>query len=219
MKKKSTSVDEPFDENKLFKRVSEIIENRKSRAGSFANQEITLMFWEVGYYINSVMLERKRAEYGKQIVATLSAKLLRKYGSSFSERNLYRMMLFAERFNDEKILPTLSAKLSWSHMVELISLKSQKALLYYTKDAFERNYGVRELRQQIARKAYERQEIANLHLSEKSNVPFNVFKDPYLLDIFGLKDNFVEADLEKAILTELIIFMIQKRKKRSKLPS
>jgi len=55
----------PIDENILFKHISEIIENRKTRAGSYANQEVTLMFWEVGHYINSVILEGKRAEYGK----------------------------------------------------------------------------------------------------------------------------------------------------------
>jgi hypothetical protein len=36
-----------------------------------------------------------------------------------------------------------------------------------------------------------------------------VFKDPYLLDILGLKDNFAEADLEKAILTELETFILE----------
>jgi hypothetical protein len=40
-------------------------------------------------------------------------------------------------------------------------------------------------------------------------VPFNVFKDPYLLDIFGLKENFLEGDLEKAILTELEKFILE----------
>ncbi|MDR2577545.1 MAG: DUF1016 domain-containing protein, partial [Chitinispirillales bacterium] len=66
-----------------------------------------------------------------------------------------------------------------------------------------------ELRQQISRKAYERQEIANAGLSKESAVPFNVFKDPYLLDLFGLKENYVEADLEKAILTELEAFLLE----------
>jgi len=130
-------------------------------------------------------------------------------GNSFTERNLYRMTLFAERFPNEKILPTLSAKLSWSHILELLPLKTQEAMLYYANDAAQRNLGVHELRRQISRKAYERREIANAELSDKSSVPFNVFKDPYLLDMFGLKENFAEADLEKAILTELEAFLIE----------
>ena len=40
-------------------------------------------------------------------------------------------------------------------------------------------------------------------------MPFNVFKDPYLLDVLGLKDNYDEADLEKAILIELEKFILE----------
>jgi hypothetical protein len=43
--------------------------------------------------------------------------------------------------------------------------KTEEAHMYYAKDAMERNYGVRELRCQISRKAYERRENANMELS------------------------------------------------------
>ena len=42
-----------IDENQLFERVAEIIETRKSLAGAYANREVTMMYWEVGYHINS----------------------------------------------------------------------------------------------------------------------------------------------------------------------
>jgi hypothetical protein len=70
------SVAEVIDETVLFECVSAIIESRKSHAASYANREITLMYWEVGRYINSVVLDFKRAEYGKKIFATLSRKLV-----------------------------------------------------------------------------------------------------------------------------------------------
>lgn len=193
----------------IYDRACAIIESHKTRAAAYANSEITMMFWEIGQYINTIILENQRAAYGKKILSTLSAKLTEKYGKNFSERNLYRMTLFAGRFANDEILPTLSAKLSWSHIIELLPLKSAEAQLYYAKDAAERNLGVRELRRQISRKAYERREIANAELSAESAVPFNVFKDPYLLDMFGLKDNFLEADLEKAILSELEKFILE----------
>ena len=200
---------ELLDEAVLFERVAAIIENRKYRAYAHANHENTLMFWEVGQYINSAVLGNKRAAYGKQILTTLSAKLVAKYGKSFVERNIYRMTLFAERFSDLEILPTLSAKLSWSHILELLPLKSIEAQIYYAQEVAERNLGVRELRRQISRKAYERREIANTELSEQSAVPFNVFKDPYLLDVLGLKENYHEADLEKAILADIEAFILE----------
>ena len=198
-----------IDEIALFERVSAIIESRKHRAGAYANREVTLMYWEVGEHISSVLLGGTRAEYGKRIVATLSQQLVIKYGNSFEYTKLTRMMKFAELFRDTEIIATLSQQLSWSHFIEILPLKSEEARLYYAYDAAKRRLGVRGLRHQISRKAYERREIANTLLSEEAIVPFNVFKDPYLLDALDLKENFLEADLEKAILTELEKFILE----------
>jgi predicted nuclease of restriction endonuclease-like (RecB) superfamily len=198
-----------IDETSLFEHIVAIIENRKSRAGAYANCEVTLMYWEVGKHISSVVLDYKRGEYGKQIVATLSQQLQGKYGKSFEYTKITRMIKFAELFPDTKIVATLSQQLSWSHFKEILPLKTEEARMFYARDAMERGYGVRELRHQISRKAYERREIANTKLSALSAVPFNVFKDPYLLDILGLKENYLEADLENAILAELETFILE----------
>ena len=209
-----------IDEGSMFVRVSEIIENRKSRAGAYANREVTLMFWEIGSYINLAILGSKRAEYGKQIFSTLSRKLIEKYGKSFQEENLYRMTQLANMFTDLEMISQLAAQLSWSHFCELIRIKTADARMYYAQDAAARMLGVRELRYQISRKAYElryqisrkayeRCEIANSQLSTQSIIPFNVFKDPYLLDALELKDNFLEGDLEKSILMELEKFILE----------
>jgi len=198
-----------IDENQLFERIAEIIETRKSLAGAYANREVTMMYWEVGHHINSVILDGGRAAYGKKILTTLSAKLIARYGKSFSERNLYRMMLFASRFIDLEILPTLSAKLSWSHFLELLPLKSAEAQLYYAEESARKGFSVQDLRRQIKRKGFERREIANTELSPESAIPLNIFKDPYLLDVFGLKDNYLEADLETAILADIEAFILE----------
>jgi predicted nuclease of restriction endonuclease-like (RecB) superfamily len=81
--------------------------------------------------------------------------------------------------------------------------------MYYARDAIARRLGKRELRRQISRKAYERREIADSLLTEQTAVPFNAFKDPYLLDVFGLKDNYLEADLEKAVLADIESFILE----------
>jgi predicted nuclease of restriction endonuclease-like (RecB) superfamily len=200
---------EAIDETALFARVAEIIETRKTRAGAYANLEVTLMYWEVGQYVGSVVLDGGRAEYGKRIVSSLATQLVEKYGNTFELRNLRRMIQFSELFPDIEIVSPLATQLSWSHFVELLSIKSSEARLYYANDATARRLGKRELRRQITRKAYERREIADSQLTQKSAVPFNVFKDPYLLDTLGLKENFLEADLEKAILTELEAFTLE----------
>jgi hypothetical protein len=116
------------------------------------------------------------------------------------ETRYFCVFQIAELFPDLKIVSTLSTQLSWSHFIEILPLETEKARLYYANDAITRNFGIRELRRQISRKAYERREIANSQVSEDSAVPFNVFKDPYLLDTLGLKENFLEADLDNRIL-------------------
>ncbi|MCL2055247.1 MAG: DUF1016 N-terminal domain-containing protein [Oscillospiraceae bacterium] len=127
-----------IEENALYSRIVEIIETRKSRAGSYANREITLMYWEVGQMIGQAVLGGERAEYGKKIVETVSQQLREKYGSSFELRNLRRMAQFAESFNDIEIVSTLSTQLSWSHFVEVLPLKNEQARLYYAQDAAAR---------------------------------------------------------------------------------
>ena len=119
------------------------------------------------------------------------------------------MMRFSQRIADKQIMATLSSQLNWSHVIELLPLKNEQAQLFYAEDVANRGLSVQELRKQISRKAFERREIANSQLTVESKVPFNVFKDPYLLDIFGLKDTHLEKDLEQAILTDLEAFILE----------
>jgi len=209
--KKELAIPEATDINEtaLFKNVSAIIENRIRRTHVQVNQENVLMFWEVGKYIGSVLLGGERAGYGKQIVVTLAQQLQLKYGTSFDHSNVTRMIKLAARFPKIEIVVPLAQQLSWSHFIALLPLKSDEAFMFYANEAITRRLGKRELRKLISRKAYERREIANSQLTEVSSVPFNVFKDPYLLDVFGLNENFLEGDLEKAVLSELEAFILE----------
>ena len=83
-----------------------------------------MVFWQVGKRVNDEILKNDRAQYGKQIIATVSAQLELKYGRNFTEKNLRRMIKFYQEFSDFNILPPLVAKLSWSHFIELFPLKS-----------------------------------------------------------------------------------------------
>jgi predicted nuclease of restriction endonuclease-like (RecB) superfamily len=119
------------------------------------------------------------------------------------------MMQFADEFSDVEIVSTLSTQLSWSHFIELLPLKTSEARLYYANDAAERHLGVHHLRQMISRKAFERKEIANTQISNAEKMPLDTFKDPYLFDYMGLNDEYLEADLEAAVLRELEKFILE----------
>ena len=120
-------------EYSLFNEISQLVEQSKSLVVSQANSTFTLMFWRIGRIINNSILQNKRADYGKQIVATLSRQLYEKYGKNFEEKNLRRMLQFAEQFPDEEIVVTLSRQLSWSHFLALIPLKSREAKVFLCK--------------------------------------------------------------------------------------
>lgn len=77
------------------------------------------------------------------------------------------------------------------------------------KKTFEEVLSVRELRNQIKRKAFERKEIAEVQLSQYPTEIQNNFKDSYILDFLGLQNTFLENDLEQTILRELEAFILE----------
>jgi hypothetical protein len=154
-------------EQVLLADLSQLIEQSKNFIIVQANSVLTMLFWNVGKRINDDILQNKRADYGKRIVATLSRQLSEKYGNNYIEKNLRRMMQFAETFPDSEIVVTLSRQLAWSHFQALIPIKEEKARLFYATEAVDRNFGVRELRRAIERKEYERTEIANIKKKKK----------------------------------------------------
>lgn len=198
-----------FPSEKLFTDLSKLIEQSRHQVAMQANSTLTILFWQVGKRINDDILQNQRAEYGKQVVSTVSAQLETLYGRNFTEKNVRRMMQFAELFSEMQIVVTLSRQLTWSHFLVLIPLKSEEAKEFYAQLAINETLGVRELRRQIANKAFERTEIANIQVNQNENFPINTFKDPYLLDFLGLQNGYLEKDIETAILHELEKFILE----------
>ena len=196
-------------EQKLLNEISAWVEQSRRTIYAQANSVSIVLFWRIGQRINNEILHNRRAGYGKQIVVTLSRQLSERYGRCFEEKNLRRMLQLAEQFIDEKIVVSLSRQLSWSHFLTLIPLKSNEAKMFYAQESMNGNLGVRELRNLISRKTFERKEIADTQITAASPIPTGTFKDPYLFDILGLKDEYLEADLEEAILRELEKFILE----------
>jgi predicted nuclease of restriction endonuclease-like (RecB) superfamily len=196
-------------EDRLFYEISELIEQSRKAVYKSASSITVILFWQIGNRINADILENKRAEYGKQIVSLLATQLTEKYGRSFEVRNLRRMIQFAEQFPDFEIVSPTATQLSWSHFIEVLPLKTQEARLFYLNEATKGLISTKDLRKMISRKTYERKEIANTQISNSTKVPLNAFKDPYLFDILGLKDEYDESDFEQAILRELEKFILE----------
>lgn len=198
-----------FSNNKLFADLSELIGQSRHQVAMQANSTLTILFWQVGKCINEDILHNQRAAYGKQIVPAVSAQLENVYGRNFAEKNVRRMMQFADIFQDMQFVVTLSRQLTWSHFLVLIPLKSFEAKEFYAHLAINETLGVRELRKQIASKIFERTEVAGLPPLPDENFSVNTFKDPYLLDFLGLQNDDSETDMKTAILHELEKFILE----------
>jgi hypothetical protein len=112
----------PITPKVLLKDLRDLINEARQDVARQVNSALVLLYWRMGKRIRQDILEEKRAEYGEQILPTLSAELMKDFGPGFTARNLANMIRFAEVFPDEKILHTLCAKLSWSHFRLIIYL-------------------------------------------------------------------------------------------------
>ena len=216
-KNKDTSIK---TDEMLFDEIRSLIEQTRSRVASTVNSALVLMNWHIGKRIGDEVLKNKRAEYGNEIVSTLSQQLTAEYGKGFSRQNLFHCMRFAETFSDIEIVSTLSRQLGWSHFKEIIYQKDQLSRDFYAEMCRIERWNVRTLRSKINGMLFERtaisrkpeetikNEIAELRDEDKLT-PDLVFRDTYFLDFLGLSDTFSEKDLENAILRELEKFLLE----------
>ena len=197
-------------QRELLQDLKTLIERGRGQAVAAVNSAITVTYWHVGKRINEEILHGERAEYGKQVIPSLAQELVQQYGRSFEARNLRRMMQFAEVFPDFEIVSPLVSQLSWTHFTILMTLRTHEARLFYAHQAIDGKWSKRELQRQIERKAFERSAIADtkLALVEANHLSGN-FKDPYFLDFLGLKEGYLENELESALLKELELFILE----------
>ncbi|MFT4762599.1 MAG: putative nuclease of restriction endonuclease-like (RecB) superfamily [Saprospiraceae bacterium] len=200
---------EPLLPKHLLPELVALIEAGQQQVAINVNSTLLLVYWQVGKRINEEILNNERATYGKQVVASVAEELTQKFGNTFQLRNLRRMMQFAQVFPDLEIVTPLATHLSWSHFILIFPLDSLEEQLFYAQQAIASNWGKRELKHQIDRKAYERTAIADSQLPSGEHTMKSVFKDPYFLDFLGLKDGYLENDLEAAIIKELELFILE----------
>ena len=204
----------------LFSELRSLIEETRADVAISVNASLTMLYWQVGRRIREEILKGERGGYGKQIVATLSRQLVADYGNGFNAKNLHRMVQFAEVFGDEQIVVTLLRQLSWSHFLSLIPLKDQLQRDFYAEMCRVERWSVRTLRKKIGSMLYERtalskkpEKLIELELEQLRRedlvTPDLVFRDPYFLDFLGLKEAYLEKDLEAAILRELESFLME----------
>ncbi len=145
----------------LFVSIKKLIEQSKQQIALSVNATMSKLYWEIGIRINQEVQSKNRAEtYGKQIVASLCRQLETEYGTSFSEKNLRRMMQFAQVFPDEKIVVSLIRQLSWTHILVLLPIEDSLKREFYIQMCKLEHWSFRTFRERTQSLLYERTAIS-----------------------------------------------------------
>lgn len=202
----------------LLNDISQLIEKVRTHVAHFANSSLVMLYWQIGHRINQYVLKNERAEYGEQVINSLSSELSLQYGSGFDRPNLSRMTQFARLYSDHQICATLSQQLSWSHFVKLIAINDTTKRDFYTEMCRVQGWSVRGLKQKMDSMLYERTAIskksepvikAEIEKLKKGDLmnPDLYLQDPCVFKFLYPKSISSERKLESAILSELQIFI------------
>ena len=97
------------------------------------------------YYNAGKLLLEAGNQYGENIIKDYSIRLTNELGKGYSQRNLRSMRQF---YKVSQKWQTVSAKLSWSHLCEILWFEDNK-FLYYVKIIEEQNLSIRQLREKV----------------------------------------------------------------------
>lgn len=204
----------------LIDEIKKLIDISRLNVAVAVNAEMTMLYWNIGRKIKTEILKNKRAEYGKQIVASLSRQLTLEYGKGWSEKQLRHYLRFVETFPDFEIVYSLRRELSWTHIRSLIFIEDTIKRDFYIEMCKIEKWSSRVLQERIQSMLFERTAISKkpeltikqdieLLKNENKISPDLIFRDPYFFDFLGLKDAYSEKDLESSIIVELQKFIIE----------
>ncbi len=217
IKKTTPPLLEDNDLNQLADSIAHLVSDAKNHLVQTVNTTLVQTNWNVGRYI--VEFEQKgnaKAKYGTELLTSL-AKLLRiRLGKGYSRPNLNNMRKFYLLY---PICQTLSDKLSWSHICELITIDDALERSFYEKECVAENWGVRSLRRQIDSALYLRLAASKdkegiMQLAQKGIVvqqPEDVIKQTYTLEFLGIPERkrYSEKDLEQRLIDNLQTFLLE----------
>ena len=182
-------------DNEVYKKVKDYSKNRNNLST---------------YYAVGKLLYEAGNKYGEGIIKKYSERLVIEVGRNYNERTLRRIRQFYLVFKDE-IWSTMSTKLMWSHYTEILSLSNVNEINYYINITEEYNLSVRQLRERIRNKEYQRlDDKTKLKLINKEAIDIkDNIKNPIIiknkLDLD--KERISEKVLQNLILEDIPSFL------------
>ena len=160
------------------------------------------------YYNVGKLLSEAGKQYGEKIINEYSKRLTSELGVSYTKRTLFRIRQFYLLFHNQKV-STLSTQLTWSHYSELLSLDNIDEINYYIMITEQQSLSVRELRERIKNKEYERLDDKTKEklISSKETSVVDFIKNPIAIKNTTNKEIISEKVLQKVILENIPAFL------------
>ena len=199
-----------------FKEIISIIQNHRQNAYRKINEELVMMYYEIGQYLSKKV---NAGEYGEGVISKIANEIKEQYPTlnGFSKRNLYLMIQFYEIYKDNQKVQALIAQLSWTNnLLILQGTKTIEAKEFYIHLCLKNNYSSRELNRQIRSHYYERYLLSDGNALEslepvigEEDEPNTRLLDVYSLEFLDLPNNYKEKDLKDAIVSNLKDFILE----------
>lgn len=202
---------------KMISDIEALVNASKNELATSINKVMTVTYWSIGKYI--VEFEQNgnaKAEYGKNLLSTISKELTLRLGKGYSRPNLNNMRKFYLKYSN---CQTVSDKLSWSHICELIKIDDELERSFYEKECVVENWNVRTLRRQMdsalfLRLASSRDKEGILKLAQNGiecQSPEDIVKSTYTLEFLNIpeQEKYSENDLEQKIIDNLQKFLLE----------
>ena len=199
--------------NDQFRQVVNIIETARENAYKKVNEELILMYRDIGKFISE---QSANAAYGDAFVQQLADFFEKNYPDlkGFNRRGLYRMKQFYELYKDEEKVSPLVTQLSWTNHLKIMSAcKTMDERIFYMNMCIKDRLTKRELERQIDSGYYERYMLSQNPIApaigEAKKATGNIFLDTYVLDFLDVPDTVSEYDLQKSIIRNLKNFILE----------
>ena len=103
-----------------FNQIIEMIEKRKDNAYRKVNEEMILLYLEVGKFLYEL---KENSNYGDKITTKASDFMKNNYPNikGFTKRNIERMIQFYSTYKDDEIATPLVTQLSWTNNLLILS--------------------------------------------------------------------------------------------------
>ena len=210
-------INQPLEYNDLVVKISETYQRGQLRAIRAVNGNMLESFWTIGQYI--IEFEQgglTKAPYGKGLLPKLSKDLMLLHGKGFSLSNVSRMRQFYVVY---PIYATVSHKLFWSIVVELLKIDDPLERSFYEKQSIIEKWTVKELQRQkkaslFLRLAASKDKEGILQLAQQGQItenPIDIIRDPYILDFLKIPEpyHYSEKQLESRLISHLQQFLLE----------